>query len=276
MSGAWFGWSQTSRRDPKQVNFFVQRGTAAPIRVNAAGTRGLGGAITGRRVLYVQQDRGKRRLQIHRFDLRTKKRTPLPASVNNARYKGQRIRITGRVTVSGPWLSYAGAVPDEFFGGLDLVVLHHLGTGRTRIVSEIAQDHRFLDHGQVNGDWITWINAYVYDETDEAVLRYNIRTKRYVSFTPDDRDDLIGVFDPAVSSDGTVYYWHATADTASGVELVRQPVRGRPEVVTTLEPGAAPSRTFVKDRPDGSNAVFYAWSGDLYRVVDDPSDTATD
>lgn len=286
--GAWFGWAQDPDGKPVRHNFYVQRGTGARVKVNAAGTQGLGGAIVGRHVYYVQQFRDHDP-RINLFDLKTGHRSALPSKVNHNRH-GRHGRlldgVRGAVTVSGDWLLYSGfTYPGQFGYRNDTVMLYNRVTHQLRQLSSASTDWHDSFAGQVNGNWVTYLWWDYGGETTSSVYRYNIKTKKYVELpktaadTACDSDPLCDPAvqrGPAVSSDGTVYYFRTQSPTSPGglytSELVRQLVGGPPEVITTLtgESATWPRDTHVTDRANGSRVVFYSWQGDIFKVVDDP------
>lgn len=280
--GAWVGWVQNSRKSPDHVNFFVQQDGQSRIRVNAAGTQGLGGGIVGRHVYYAQQFRD-RRPRIDRFDLETGRRTPLPAKVNHHRHtvrlpccgdqagKSRVLsEVRGDVTASGPWLLYSGYM-EELDHGQDVyytVMLYNRAHHRVRTVDAVMADRDGNWAGQVNGRYATY---WSFDaQGDGDVYRYDTRTGRTVTLPHPAGDQ----YDPAVSSDGTVYYFLIADDAPTGgpytTELVRQRVGAPAEVVTTLTGETRPGETFVRDRSDGRRVVFFRWNDDVYKVVDGP------
>lgn len=285
-NGAWFGWAQ-ARKGKSEFDFYVQRGTGARVKVNAAKTQGFGGGIVGHSVYYVQKylDRVPR---IIRFDLKTGQRTPLPAKVNHYRHTahlpccgGQPDKepvisgVRGTASVSGPWLLYSGYMAardrDVLFY---TVMLYNRVTHQRRTIALLNSDEAVLHAGQVNGNYATYKSEQRYGGSD--FYRYNIKTKRSVELSGPD-DDVVYQYDPAVSSDGTVYYFQGYDDDSGGpdiTELVRRPIGGPAEVVTTLTTAQSsyfpPQSTFVKDRPDGSRVVFFSWKHGIYKIVDVP------
>jgi hypothetical protein len=283
--GAWLGWVQNSRRKLDHHNFFVQRGTQARVRVNAAKTQGLGGGILGHHVYYAQQFRD-RHPQIVRLDLETGHRRPLPSKVNHYHHTvhlpccgGQDDKnhvlsgVRGNVTVSGSWLLYSGYMQDLDHDEYPyyMVMLYNRVKDKLRQLASALSDDVNYYAGQVNGRYATYWSFARYGGSD--VYRYNIRTRRSVALPHGAGGDQ---YDPAVSSDGTVYYFVTDEDAPSGgpytTELVRQPIGATAEVVTTLtsESRDTPRETYVKDRPNGTRVVFFSWKDDVYKLVDDP------
>jgi hypothetical protein len=296
--GPWFGWAQNSQQDPDHYDFYVQRGTEDPVKVNAANTQGLGGDFAGRDVFYVQQF-GDRDPRINRFDLKSGLRSALPAKVNNYRHtvkhyfgnghKGNRVisGVRGDLTVSGPWLLYSGYMEflDYDVYRYDTLMLYNRVTHRLRQIAAVSSDYLHLSAGQVNGKYVTYLKktSYGTGTGDKSVpYRYNIKTGREVKLASARKSFSWG---PSVSSDGTVYYFKSDDCTTApcAFDLVRRPIGGHAEVIATLTTQNAPRRTYVKDRPDGSRLVFagsypgngtYYLPGDIYKVVDDPETTA--
>lgn len=287
--GGWLGWTQDSRRDASHRNLFVQRGTQAPVRVNAPGTQGLSGGLAGHRVYYAQKFRD-RNPRIIRFDPVTGDRTPLPPKVNHRRHREYPLccggpsdhkhrmlsSVRGNVTVSGPWLLYSGYLhdlDDDFL--YDTVMLYNRVNHELRTITSNPGDGGVTYAGQVNGRYATyWWSGRC---GGEEVYRYDLKTKRTVSL-PLPADD---VWDPGVSADGTAYYVHRPEGGPAGgpytYELVRQPIGAPVEVVTTLttDTRSGPGETYVRDRPYGTRVVFFSWQDDAYKLVDRPPAAAT-
>lgn len=265
--GKWFGWAQDSRADPGHDDFYVRRGTAPRVRVNAARAQGLGGGIAGRSVFYLQQ-RGDNKPRIYRFDLETGRRAPLPAKVNHHRRGGLVHGVRGQATVSGPWLLYSGFIEaaTDFDYPTWTVMLYNRVSHQLRQVDGAESDQDNYVAGQVNGRYATYWSYGRHGGSH--VYRYDIKTKRTVELPSPGGGEQ---YDPAVSSDGAVYYFLAGADEPVGgpftTELVRQPIGGPAEVVTTLTGEDRPEEAYVRDRTDGSRVVFFSWGGDVYKVV---------
>lgn len=264
--GPWFGWSRDPAGDPEHVDFFVQRGTRARVKVNAAGTQGFQGGFAGHSVFYVQK-RGDRPLQVFRYDLETGHRAALPPAVNGEGHG----HLRGDVTVGGPWLLFSGYTN----GGNNTIVLYNRVTRERRMISKVYYDTT-TNAGQVNGRYATYVATDPLDigsDPPSSVVLYDIKTDDFVVLDGPGGGDVIQ-HDPAVSSDGTVYYFVTDVedDGPFTSELTRVPPGGSPEVVTTVtsEDRPLPGQTFVKDRPDGSRVVYFSWNGGTYKVVDVP------
>ena len=289
-NGAWFGWARDPQGKPDHFDFYVQRGTRARVMVNAAGTQGLGGAIVGDSVYYRQQRRDNPP-QILRFDLRTGHRSSLPPKVND-HLRPEGAPFVGGIAVSGPWLLYEGIARGQF-GPRDTVMLYNRVTHRQRLLTSLSRDVSAAYAGQVDGNYATYLRDFFAsgDNPPTEVARYNIETKRAVTLprTPAEAacaadpacSATVWKDDPAVSSDGTVYYFlrqeHNEPFGPVTSELWRQPIGGPAEAITTpltSENNTLPGDSYVKDRSDGSRVVFFSWEGDIYKVVDDPQAAA--
>lgn len=275
--GAWLGWSQNRVGRLHPHTFLVQRGDGPRIRVNARGTRGMCGGIVGHRVIYLQQRRRPSRtvFRILRFDLRTRQRSPLPPAVNRAIDGNLRTFPFGNVSVSGRWLMYTAMTVDVAQGeSWGTVVVYDRRTGRPR---QITWDNGYdtsVYAGQVSGHYATWVwlDQSGYGDPASKVYRYDTRTGRKVAIPG---DAATYQHDPAVSADGTVYFFRTVVGwlpgSATTHELVRQVPGGTAQVVAQIastEGSAAPHATFVRDRPDGTHVVFFAVNGDVEKVVD--------
>jgi hypothetical protein len=79
------------------------------------------------------------------------------------------------------------------------------------------------------------------------------------------------VYAPAVSDDGTFYYWLRPPQDDAGAELHRRDVDGHDVVVGSFAtPLGTYGQTFVKDRADGSRIVYLNLDYDIYSLVDQP------
>lgn len=266
-SGAWFGWARATDDKSDHSDFFVQRGTERRVKVNAPKTQGLSGGIVGRSVFYVQQ-LGDNHPRINRFDLRTGKRSALPKKVNHR----LDYRVRGSLSVSGAWLLYNGTKLRGQFGyPYDTVVLYNRVTHQLRTLASASTDWYDAHAGQVNGRYASYLWEHQDDTGTTSLDLYDIRTKKTVM---QENEDGWRQWIPAVSSDGTMYYfrWQVGCGSPCTRELVRQPIDGIPEVVTTLTSGSSPLVPYVEDRPDGSRVVYFTWNDDLYQVVDEPQD----
>ncbi|WP_243058620.1 hypothetical protein [Nocardioides sp. SR21] len=264
-NGAWFGWARVTGSEPERSNFYVQRGAGPRVKVNAPRTQGLSGGIVGRSAFYVQQLRDNHP-RINRFDLGTGKRSALPKKVNHR----LDYRVRGSLSVSGPWLLYNGTKLRGQFGyPYHTVVLYNRVTHKLRTLASASSDWYDAYAGQVNGRYATYLWEYLDDTGTTSLNLYDIETKQSVELY---NEDGWRQWVPAVSSDGTMYYfrWQQGCPSPCTRELVRLPIGGTPEVVATLTTGGSPLVPYVEDRPDGNKVVYFTWNDDLYQVVDEP------
>lgn len=286
--GAWFGWLQGRRTMSASTDLYVQRHGEEPVRVNAPGTVAGRGGIAGRHVYFTQ--RGERRTRVVRYSLVTGDRSPLPEKVSHRRHvltvrdgRGEEevpvvSGVRGDVSASRTRLLFSGYTYRlDDHDRYDDVVLYDRATQRLRTVARSGYADGDLRAGQVNGDHATW--SFFGVDGGAALYRYDIRTGATATLP-----QVPGVtqWDPGVSADGTVYYLQSPDDVSNDVphtyELVRQPLEGPAEVVTTLtppQPRMPPGETFVRDRPDGSRVVFLSWQDDVHKLVDVPPSGST-
>ena len=290
--GGFFGWAQSTPGNPEHFNFLVERKDGTRVKVNAAGTQGLAGDIVGHSVFYLQQlsDRPPR---IQRYDLKTGKRSPLPAKVNKSRTTIRAVveypppPAGGYLTASGPWLLYGGQRifdPDSY--PLHTVMLYNRVTHELRDVRQVNYEEADLFPGQVNGRYAVWVVADSIDDSD-AIERYDIKTEKIESLVTQEKDGHLVRSGASVSADGTVYYFEVQYYFEGTIcdpsdctyKLMRLAPDGTKTVLATvLQTDARPGPTYVKDRPDGSHVVYIALdpthrSGpghDIYKFVDEP------
>ena len=255
--GSWLVWSHNSRRKPRWSNSFAQSGSGLPVRLNERGTQGTTGGVDGDRAAYTQwsERRGIRRGKVYVFNLATGNRRPLPAKVSGDG--------SSDATISGRWFLYSREYVYPGAAVVSHVMLYNRHTHELRRVAAGSYRTVGVFPGQVNGRWAVWSDSW---ESASHVFRYNVVTKAKERIAG---DDTSFVFDPAVSSDGTMYFLRVR----SGItDLVRLPVGGTETVLAQMS--GYVSDLFVMDQTDGSRVVFFQSAAgirkqsDLYQIVD--------
>jgi hypothetical protein len=255
--GAWFGWRHTTQGGTS--SYVVQRGDRSRIRVNPKGTTAEAGGIY-RRTLVYEQWTNEESSDLYRFALRSGRRTKLPDQVNTRR---------GRETdptLSGQYLLFNRGFRknSRYF---ERVMLYDRRTQTPQVLAKTKDwvsssiDHSLLA-GQVNGPWTVWTYGNFYEDSGTyKIFLYDIRrdiTKRVVPPI----DDFYQSPDPAVSSDGTVYF-------VRNGEIVRKPLGAPAEVLYAVPARWTAGELYVDDRPEARHVYFtlYGTRG-IYKVID--------
>ena len=282
--GGSFGWVQSSPRNPEHFNFLVERKDGARVKANAAHTQGIAGDIVGNKAFYLQQ-LGDRSPRIQRYNLKTGKRTPLPANVNqNKKREVDREGPYGAdgnpLTASGPWLLFRGIryVEDPDLYPLSTAMLYNRVTHKLRELQSVSREYKWVTPGQVNGRYAVWA---VRDDINGTggIERYDIKTDKLETLVPltDDGGLNLGA---SVSRDGTVYYVEKQ-DCGAAQYCDWSLVRLAPDGTRTGRADGQdsfPRTTYVKDRRDGSHILYVTVESgpgrdnNIYRLVDNLQD----
>jgi hypothetical protein len=106
------------------------------------------------------------------------------------------------------------------------------------------------------------------------MVRYEISTKTAVRVP---RAKSLYDVAPAVTSDGTVYFWRSKAGCGSSVRLVRWTPAAGAATVLALPKGIDAGKTFVLRGSDGRARIYYEryvctatgeGTADIYKIVD--------
>jgi hypothetical protein len=275
-----------SRAHPERINLWVRAADGTSMRINGPRTSSERGALAGDRVFYSERDNRDHVLRLMRYDLLRGKRVALPAKVNHRRHSyyfadgGEQPAISGvrgDVSASAGRVLYSGytrALSGD--GYADTVIVYDLGEQTIRKLAAADGIGGELTAGQIRGDYATYQFFDRYG--GEILYRQDLRTGG-VTMLPHPEGVL--QWDPAVTADGTVYFIQApdnrTSDGPWTYDLIRQPLDGPAEVVTTFDSpahGYPVTDTFVRERADGARVVLVAWQGDIYQVLDRPVDVA--
>lgn len=213
-AGGYLSWDQNSRSDPGHTNEYVARPGRTPVRVNAAGTQGFGGGISGRTLVYQQVTGGRSDLRL--FDLLTHRRSAPFAGVNTNLYELH-------PTISGSWILFGRRTS----GGATSVLLANTSTHAIRLLDS-ASPPGSVDPGQVSGDWAVWSHC----SSRCNVFRYRIST-RSVAEVPNPL--LRFQLDPAVDSSGDVFYNRSGRNCGRGVRIMELPHGGSPRTLLALK-----------------------------------------
>ena len=170
-------------------------------------------------------------------------------------------------TLSGEWLLFGRDTRDLRD---QRIVLHHVPTGRQRVLDRGGGGDFELFPGQVNGDFAVWSRCP--HERSCAVHLHRISTDESVRLRgPASRMH----YAPAVAPDGTVYAFRSPVGCGRNVELIRfDPGALTATPLLRLPRGADVFGAYVWVRADGAHVVLHDRGGcdedadfDLYRVV---------
>jgi hypothetical protein len=247
-------WAQARARVDRTI-VLVQRGSGPVFRVNARGTTGAPGGLSGATLAYEERRRG--RSDIRFFALVTRRRFAPPAGVNTRRWR------ESEPSLSGQWLLFK-RITDR----LQLILLLNMKTGEQIHVAQALPAARGFDVGQVNGNYGVW-------SMPGAIGRYDIarRSRSMITALPEHR-----IFAPSVSARGVLYYAQALSIQRCGrTSIVRSPAsRLNPPVLTTLPAGYTVGSTYAVDGAATTTVYFSRVScdrhaADVYKVIDSPS-----
>lgn len=219
--GDWLVWSESRGRRSGTFDVWAQRETTAPVKVNPAGTQGYAGGIDGTKLVY-QQVRG-RRSDLRIYDLTSRAHRRLPPGFNTRAWEWH-------PTLSDDWLLFGRGRP--FTRSAQMIVLRHLVTGEQRVVDRLRNRKGILTPGQIQGSFAVWMRCNPHPRC--RILRYEIST-RATTALPVPAGKI--VYSPAVDAGGTAYYGRSGRGCGNGVELVKHPVGGLPQVLASLPRG---------------------------------------
>ena len=264
--GDWLAWSRSRERGTSPFDLFAQHAADPAFRVNRKGTQAYGGGIDGTRLLY-QLIRGQFATEsdLRLFDLQTRRLKPLPTGVNTKNWE-----CCG--TISGDWILFSRG--RAYSRATQLVLLRNLVTGEQRVLDRLHNRNGLVSAGQINGRYAVWGRCDPYPQC--VVSRYDLTTASATALPT-----LPGkvTYSPSVNRYGTVYYLRSMRGCGKSVEIVKQPLVGLPEVLTSLPQGHDVDVTYAytlpPDPPAGTttqiyydNVVCRRQTWDIYRIDD--------
>jgi hypothetical protein len=223
--GDYFAWAKSRRGAPMSFDVYAQRGTEAPIKVNAAKTNGWSGGIDGTRLAY--QELSKKNSNIRFFDLATRLRSS-PAGVNTKRWEW-------RPTISGDWLLFGRGIVD---GPTQQVILRNLVTGEQRILDSARGRSGGLQPGQVSGTFAVWMKC---GSASCNVFRYDLTTQTKTQMPSTGK----GQYGPSVTAAGTTYYGRSGPKCGASAEIVKTTLDGATEVLYSFPAGVDFATTYA-------------------------------
>jgi hypothetical protein len=254
----YLAWEQNTRARPKHFNVYVKPAGTPKLRVNARGTQGAMGDITGDVVVY--QEFTGRASNIKYFDISTQKRTGPQIYVNTKLWEYW-------PSISGDWI---------LFGRRNLsaterrVILYNRSTQDVRILDATHSAKSFIAPGQVNGEQAVWYRCRPADLCN--VYRYNISSKvTSLIPNPDKRNQHAA----SIAPDGTIYFARGRRGCGNSVKLMRRPPGGPTTFMTRIQDGLDVGDSYAAVDASGNNQVFYeqfvcnkAIGSNIYRVAD--------
>ena len=260
-AGAYFAYSQNSRKRPRRYDAYVRSGRGPPIKVNAPRTQGWIGGISGTTLVYQQVPRnGHSDLKF--FDLATRKRSDA-AGFNTRGWEWH-------PSISGDWVLVGRSSPD-----VDYMILRSVSTGRQVVLDKRAEaDSSFdLAPGEVNGNYAAWTKC---ENGTCAAYRYAIAEALTTPLPPPAGK---AHYAASVDGSGTVYVGRSGNGCGNGAEIWRYPLVGVPSLLLKLPRGQDFRFTYATTASTGATEVYYdrvicrrkAW--DVYKVVDSSGPT---
>lgn len=239
--GEYVAWAQNSVARPQRYHVFLRREGQPRVKVNRRGTQAGGGGFSGTTYVYSEWKPDARGTEIVRYDVLTGRRTTYGDLVNSNLDEFH-------PTLSGKWLLFTRHNDRR---DVWRVLLHNTYSNFTRTLAT-GQGDDWVYAGQVSGNYVTW--GRVRNQRQD-VYRYDIKAKQ-TTLIP--QAGFAFQYNPAIASDGTIYYSRGGDGCGVTAELVRYPVGGPAEVLHSLPRYFDTGYTYVHDSTDGSRDVYYA------------------
>lgn len=220
----WFAWSQSRQRDTSPFDLYAQHTGDPAFKVNPRNTQAYAGGIDGTTLVY-QLIRGPlaSRSDLRLYDLTARHGLPVPSGINTSKWE-----CCG--TMSGGWLLFSRG--EVYSRNTQLVLLRNLTTGEQRVLDTLKNRNGLLSAGQLNGTFAVWARCDPYPRC--KVFRYDLSTATATAL-PVPAGKV--AYSPSVDERGTVYYGLSNKGCGKTVQLVRQPVVGGSEVLTSVPQG---------------------------------------
>lgn len=215
-------WSQSARRNQ---HVFAKADGQAPFRVNQW-ANGATGGIDGTQLIY--QEYTRRRSSLRLIDLTTRIRSAPPAGVNTNQWEYW-------PDIDNDQILFGRQFPNQ--RGKRHMILYDPGdTPQFQVLAQTIGFNRFLDPGQINGDYAVWQRARIRRDRVvdcEVFVRNLVSDTTTVVANPGDRCQ----FGPSVSEDGTVFYGRSVYRCGRSVRLMMDPPSGPPETLLSFPRG---------------------------------------
>lgn len=250
-SGGYLVWTANSEARPNRFNSYVRQDAGPAVRINPQGTHSYSAAIDGTTIVYQEGTADTYDLKF--FDAVTEVRSDTPDGVNTP-------NIEYRPTLSGDWLLFTRTNGNRvaFRDAWVKVVLFDLTAGTSTVLEKLPLHNRYLQSGQVNGNWATFESCRERQGgfSDCQVSLYDISAETLTEVANPGVQQYAG----AVADDGTVYlvrtrnrdHWNC----GSHARVVRMD-GGNGTVIAELPDGRDIFNTFALDDPGGSTTFYF-------------------
>jgi hypothetical protein len=228
----WLAWSQSRQGRPKVFDAFAQQTGRSAFKVNPKGSQAYAGGIDGTMLVY-QLIRGKLRSDLRLFDLTTRRHRPVPAGINTSKWECC-------ATVSGGWILFDRG--EAYSRDTQMVLLRNLATGEQRVLDVLQNRRGLVTAGQVNGNFAVWRRCNPHPRC--RVFRYDLATASATAL-PVSQGKI--PYSPSVNVHGIVFYGQSNRGCGKSVQLVKQPVTGPPEILTSLPQGRDVETTYAHE-----------------------------
>lgn len=188
--GDYVSWTASGVARPRRYRVYFSVDGGSRQRANPPGTKAWNGGIDGTSLVYYRFGAGDSDLVL--YDMATETELALPAGVNTAAREYA-------PTISGNYLLFDR---DDSSGGTRSqdIVLYNTSTDVETIVAHTESDNRFLQSGQVNGNWAVYFQCRASGTCD--VYRYDIGGDQAVTVP----NPGVQQYSPSVSGGGIVYF----------------------------------------------------------------------
>ena len=220
-SDDWFVWSKSRENQTSPFDLYAKQTGHAAFKVNPKNTQAYAGGIDGKTLVF-QVIRGNLadRSDLRLYDLVARRQQPVPTGINTPQWE-----CCG--TISGGWLLYSRG--RAYSRDRQLVLLRNLATGEQRVLDQLKNRNGLVSAGQVNGTFVVWAKCNPYPRCQ--IYRYDLASASTIPL-PVPAGKV--VYSPSVNEYGTVYYGQSNKGCGKSVQLMKQPIAGGAEVISTL------------------------------------------
>ncbi len=224
-------------------NVYAKQTGQSRFRVNPTGTSGAVGGIDGTTLIYQEYGRTS---DIFFFDLTTKARTNAGAPINTRQWEYW-------PSVSGDWVLFGRLFRDN----RRRVILYNTATDETRVLDETSGSRRYLNPGQVSGNFVAWEKTILSGTgslTSCDVFLYDIANTTSTTIPNSNQKCQYAA---SVNPSGTVYYARSGFGCGKSVTLDKYPIGGPSTSLVSLRAGVDLTDSYALDNGDGTTDVFF-------------------